>query len=126
MFSENLDDFLMNSSMGIHSVSPDGFILYANLCELETLGYTEEEYVGHHVSEFQVDKDALDDMMARLDKFESLKNYPARVQGKNSTKYFLYNSNVYHDGDKFIHTRCFAIDVDKGTYETFKQRKGKP
>ena len=121
MFSEAPEKFLMMSSVGIHSVSSDGIILYANQCELEVLGYTKEEYVGHHTSEFQMDKNCFDDMMKRLSKFENLKNYPARVQGKNSIKYILYNTSVFHEGGRFIHTRCYGVDVDERAYEVFKE-----
>ena len=55
MFSEDSNNFLNNGSVGIHAVSADGIIVYANQCELETLGYTMEEYVGHHTDEFQID-----------------------------------------------------------------------
>lgn len=107
--------------MGIHSVAADGTIVYANQYELEILGYTEDEYVGHNTSEFQIDKPVLKDMNNRLGKFEILKNYPARVQGKNSIKYILYNSSVFHKDNQFIHTRCYSIDVDKNTYDAFKE-----
>jgi len=121
MFSESSDNFLMHSSVGIHSLSPDGIIMYANQYELEILGYTRDEYVGHHTSQFQIDKNSLEDMMERITRFETLKNYPARVQGKNSIKYILYNSNVYKVDGKIVHTRCFGIDVNKDVYEAFKE-----
>ncbi len=121
MFSEESGNFLMHSSVGIHSVSSDGTILYANQYELEILGYSKDEYVGHNTSEFQLDKQVLKDMTERLGKFEILKNYPARVQGKDSIKYILYNSSVFHKDDQFIHTRCFGIDVDINTYKAFKE-----
>ena len=57
---ENAVDFIENANIGIHTVSPEGIIKYANEHELKVLGYTEEEYVGHHVSEFQFDKSCLE------------------------------------------------------------------
>ena len=54
MFTENPEDFIYNSSIGIHVVSTKGIIVYANECELDVLGYEESEYVGHRVSEFQI------------------------------------------------------------------------
>ena len=120
MFTENNSDFLMNSSVGIHCVAADGTILYANQHELEVLGYEKDEYIGHKASEFQMDQDVLDDMLKKLCNFEKLKNYPARVQGKNGIKYLLYNSSVYQKEGEFVHTRCYAIDVNKEAYEVFK------
>ncbi|NQZ89767.1 MAG: PAS domain S-box protein [Colwellia sp.] len=119
MFTENPEDFIYNSSIGVHAVSPEGIILYANECELEVLGYTKEEYVGHHVSEYQIDSNCLADMMERLSRFDVLKNYPARVQGKVDIKYIIYNSSVYEHNGEFKHTRCYATEVEKNIYDVF-------
>jgi PAS domain S-box-containing protein len=119
MFNENPEQFLEHSSVGIHSVSAEGVILYANSCELEMLGYEKNEYVGHHVSEFQVDSNCLDDMLTRLNNLDILKNYPAKVKGKNEIKYVLYNSNVFQKNGQFIHTRCYANEIEKIIYDIF-------
>ena len=121
MFSEPSNDFIANSSVGIHTVSADGIITYANQCELEILGYHELEYVGHHVSEFQTDHICLDDMLRRLDQNEILKNYPVKVLGKNSLKYILYNTSAYTEGNKFVHTRCYGIDIEKSVFDLFRE-----
>jgi PAS domain S-box-containing protein len=117
MFTENPEDFIYNSSIGVHAVSPEGIIIYANECELEVLGYKKSEYVGHHVSEFQIDSDRLSDMMKRLSGFDILKNYPARVQGKEELKYIIYNSSVYEKNGEFMHTRCYGTEVEKVIYD---------
>ena len=119
MFTEHPREFLNNSSIGIHAVSDQGIIVYANPFELEVLGYEKEEYIGHHVSEFQLDKDCLADMMQRLGRFEELKNYPAKVQAKNCIKYIIYNSSVYERDGKFIHTRCYGTEVEKLIYDVY-------
>jgi len=121
MFIEKPEDFIDKSSIGIHAVSAEGIIVYANECELEVLGYTKDEYVGHHVSEFQADDDCLADMMARLGRFEKLQNYPAKVQGKNELKYIIYNSSVYEEEGKFTHTRCYATEVIEEIYDVFNK-----
>lgn len=113
MFTETPENFISNSSIGIHAVSPEGLVVYANQCELETLGYEESEYVGHHVSEFQLDKDCLQEMMDKLGRFETLKNYPAKVNTKVGVKYIIYNSSVYQEDGQFIHTRCYGTEVEK-------------
>jgi len=119
MFTEKPEDFINNSSIGIHAVSPDGVIVYANQCELEVLGYDEGEYVGHHVSEFQIDKPCLDDMLNRLGRFECLKNYPAQVQARSGIKYIIYNSSVYENDGKFVHTRCYGSEVEEIIYRVY-------
>ena len=113
MFTENPEDFIYNSSIGVHAVSPEGIVVYANKCELEVLGYTKSEYVGHHVSEFQFDKSCLEQMMIKLAKFEPFSNFPAMVCGKHKMKYILYSSNVYVEGGEFVHTRCFGNEISE-------------
>jgi PAS domain S-box-containing protein len=119
MFTENPVEFINNSSIGIHAVSAEGIILYANTCELEVLGYTKEQYVGHHVSEFQVDESCLSDMMKRLGHLEKLKNYPARVKGQDGIRYIIYNSSVYEENGEFQHTRCYGTEVEEMIYDVY-------
>jgi hypothetical protein len=119
MFTESPENFINNSSIGVHAVSPEGIIIYANECELEVLGYNKNEYIGHHVSEFQIDSSCLSDMMVRLNRFDRLKNYPARVQGKDEIKYIIYNSSVYEVNGEFMHTRCYGTEVEKYIYDVF-------
>lgn len=119
MFTESPVEFINNSSIGIHAVSAEGIIIYANNCELEVLGYTKEQYVGHHVSEFQMDAACLTDMMTRLGKFEKLNNYPAKVQGKHGIKYIIYNSSVFEENGEFKHTRCFGTEVEEMVYDVY-------
>ena len=116
---ESSQDFIQNSSIGIHCVAANGIIEYANACELETLGYKKDEYIGQHCKSFQVDKEVLADMLERLGRFEPLINYPARVQGKHKVHYLLYNSNVYEEDGEFIHTRCFATEIERVVYDLF-------
>ena len=121
MFQEDPHEFLLNSNIGIHTVSAEGIITYANQCELDTLGYSEEEYVGHHVSEFQIDKDDLKKMIDKLNDFKTLSNYPSKVQGKYEMIYISYTSSVYKKNDKFIHTRCFGSKIDETVYNVFRK-----
>ena len=124
MYHEHFEDchsLIMNSAIGIHLVDKDGYVIYANQSELETLGYTHEEYVGHHVSEFQMDEDVLTDILRRLCNNESLSNYPSRVQGKHEIIYTLYHSNVYYEDGEFIHTRCYGSSVGQEAFDVFKR-----
>ena len=108
----DLDDFFANASIGLHWVGPDGIILRANQTELDLLGYSREEYVGHHIAEFHVDLPVIEDIHACLTRGDTLKEYPARLRCKDgSIRDVLINSNVYFEDGKFIHTRCFTRDV---------------
>jgi PAS domain S-box-containing protein len=107
-----LADFFNNASVPLHCIGPDGVILRANQAELDLLGYTREEYVGHPISRFHVDRDVIDDALARLFRGDSLKRYPARMRCKNgSIKKVLIDSNSLWEKGRFVHSRCFMFDV---------------
>src|SRR4029079_9190036 len=48
----DLDDFFENSAVALHFVAAKGTILRANRAELDLLGYSPEEYIGHHIAKF--------------------------------------------------------------------------
>ncbi|MBO9682582.1 MAG: PAS domain S-box protein [Flavisolibacter sp.] len=107
-----LQDFVDNASIGLHWVDANGIIKWANKAELDMLGYTGEEYIGHHISEFHVHKEKISDILHRLSCNETLNQYESELRCKDGTvKTVLLSSNVlWHEG-KFIHTRCFTVDV---------------
>lgn len=47
-----LIDFFQKAPIALHWLSGTGTILWANDTELESLGYTAEEYIGHSITEF--------------------------------------------------------------------------
>jgi PAS domain S-box-containing protein len=109
---EHLRDFLENATVGLHWVGPDGTILWANKAEIEMLGYAEEDYIGHNISEFHVDGNTICDILERLSQNEALHNYEARLRAKNGViRNVLISSNVYRENGEFVHTRCFTRDV---------------
>lgn len=109
-----LADFFENAAVGLHWVGRDGTVLRVNHAELAMLGYTREEFVGHHIAEFHVDQSAIEDILARLQAGEVLENYEARMRCKDgSIKYVSINSSVYREAGKFIHTRCFTQDISE-------------
>lgn len=109
---EELKDFVDNASTPLHWVDNNGIITWANQAELDSLGYTAEEYIGHHISDFHADEEAIKDILNRLRNNETIRNYPARLKCKdNSIKYVLINSNVLFKDGKFVHTRCFTRDI---------------
>ena len=61
-----LADFFENATIGLHWVGPDGVILRANRAELDMLGYSREEYVGHHIANFHADEKVIRDILERL------------------------------------------------------------
>jgi PAS domain S-box-containing protein len=109
---EELTDFIENSAVGLHWVGPDGLILWANKAELELLGYTREEYIGHHIAEFHADSEVIEDILGRLSRDETLHSYEARLRCKDgSLRHVLISSNVRRQSGEFVHTRCFTRDI---------------
>jgi PAS domain S-box-containing protein len=108
----NLRDFIENASVGLHWVGPDGTILWANQTEFDLLGYSHDEYVGHHIAEFHADQPVIDDILARLAAGETLTEHEACLRHKDgSLRHVLISSNALFEDDKFIHTRCFTRDI---------------
>jgi PAS domain S-box-containing protein len=109
---ELLSDFVENGALGLHRVSANGTILWANRAELELLGYSSEEYIGHSIAEFHADAATIQDILARLTRGETLHSYEARLRAKDgSIKHVLITSSVYRRENDFVHTRCFTRDV---------------
>src|SRR6266550_4395067 len=78
-----LTDFFENAAIGLHWIGRDGIVLRVNQAELDMLGYTREEYVGHHIAEFHVDRQVIEDILNRLLAGEVLDNYEARMRAKD-------------------------------------------
>jgi PAS domain S-box-containing protein len=109
-----LADFFENATVGLHWMGPDGRILWVNRAELELLGCSHEEYVGHHISEFYADKHVADDLLARLFAGETFKNLEVRLRCKDGTiKDALVDLSVRWENGKFMHTRCFTRDISE-------------
>jgi PAS domain S-box-containing protein len=107
-----LKDFVDNATIGLHWVGPDGTILWANNAELELLGYTADEYVGHKITEFHADSAAIEDILARLSRNEAIHDYEAPLRAKDgSIRHVAISSNVLFEDGRFIHTRCFTRDI---------------
>ena len=109
---QELADFFDHAPMALHWVGPDGIILRVNEAELRLLGYTRDEYLGHHIAEFHADQHVIADILRRLHAGEELQDYEARLVCKDGTlKHVLINSNVLWEQGQFIHTRCFTRDI---------------
>jgi PAS domain S-box-containing protein len=107
-----LNDFIENGSVAMHWVGPDGKIIWANRAELELLGFTEAEYIGHPIADFHADGAAIDDILKRLGRRETLRNREANLRAKDGTiRHVLISSSVYERDGKFVHTRCFTHDI---------------
>jgi len=107
-----MDDFFDNATIGLHWVRPDGQILRVNRAELDMLGYTRDEYVGHHIAEFYADRDVIDGILSDLLAGHTVRDRRARLRCRDgSIKHALIDSSGLFEDGRFVHTRCFMRDV---------------
>jgi PAS domain S-box-containing protein len=110
--TKELQDYVDNATIGLHWVDANGIIIWANKAELNMLGYTAEEYIGHNISEFHVSSEKINDILKRLSCNETLNSYESALRCKDgSVKTVNISSNVFWHNEEFIHTRCFTVDV---------------
>lgn len=122
--TRQLQDYVDNAAIGLHWVDGNGIIKWANSAELKMLGYTEEEYIGQHISRFHVNKEKIDDILNRLGRNETLNQCESELRCKDgSVKKVHISSNVFWENGKFIHTRCFTTDVteEKKLFDALKK-----
>jgi PAS domain S-box-containing protein len=109
---QELTDFCENGAVALHCVDANGYITWANQAELDLLGYSRKEYIGHHVTKFHADPAVIGDILKRLAANETLHDYEAQLLCKNgSVKHVLIDANGYWLGGKFVHSRCFTRDI---------------
>jgi PAS domain S-box-containing protein len=108
----DLADFFENAAIPLHWVGANGTILRANRAELDFLGYSADEYVGHNIAEFHADSDVICGILDRLTRGDTLHDEPARMRAKDgSIKPVRITSNVLRHDGRFVHTRCITRDV---------------
>jgi PAS domain S-box-containing protein len=105
-------DFFDNATIPLHWVGPDGTIIRVNQQELDMLGYSREEYLGHPIADFHVDRAVIEDMLVRLARGETLREFPTQMLCKDGTiRDVRVNSNGYFEDGTFVHSRCITTDV---------------
>ncbi len=110
--AKELQDYFDNATVGLHWVDANGIIIWANRAELQLLGYKAEEYIGHHIAEFHAERKVIDDILTRLSRNETLNQYESVLKCKDgSLRNVMINSNVLWEGENFVHTRCFTLDI---------------
>jgi PAS domain S-box-containing protein len=107
-----LSDVFENRLLGLRWVAPDGIITRANNAELDMLGYSEDEYIGHHISEFYVDHAAAEEMLKRIDNGEIVAGHESRLRAKDgSVRYVQVNLSVFREEDHPAGTLFVTCDV---------------
>jgi PAS domain S-box-containing protein len=121
---QDLSDFVENAIVCLHWVAADGKIIWANQAELDLLGYTSEEYIGHSITEFHVNRPTIEYLLDRLLHDRPVREYEADLRCKNgSIRHVLIDSNSSWRNGEFVRTRCFTRDITerKRAEEDLKQ-----
>jgi PAS domain S-box-containing protein len=100
------------AAMGLHRIDQDGTILWVNDAELRFLGYTRGEFVGHHISEFHLDKSVIANILGRIQHGERLHNVEAQMRCRDgSVKTVLIDSGVLWEEGRVMNAQCFIRDI---------------
>lgn len=111
---QQLSDFFAESPMGLLWVASDGVILRANRAQAELLGCSETDLIGEHVSKMFVDSDVAEDLLQRLGRNETIRNYRARVRTRNGTlKFIRLDCNGLWEQGRLVYSRWFARDISR-------------
>lgn len=121
---EQFADFFENDAIGFHWVGADGRILRANRAEVAMLGYAHEEYVGHPIAEFHVDRERIASLLDRVARGESVHDYEVQLRCKDGTvKHALIDTHALFENGTFIHSRCSTRDItDRKRAEAERER----
>ncbi|MDZ7680464.1 MAG: PAS domain S-box protein [Fodinibius sp.] len=109
---QELADFFENAPIGIHWLGTDGTILKVNQTELDMLGYSRKEFIGHNITEFYADEQLIKSALQQLNEGKVIHNCEgSMIRNDGSIRHILLSSNIYRKNDEFIHTRCFTLDI---------------
>jgi PAS domain S-box-containing protein len=107
-----LSDIAEKAPVGLLQVDADGTIEWANLAELELLGYAHDEYVGQEVAQFFAEVSSGREVMARLARAETLQGYQTKLRRRDGTQLdiLLSSTSDFAEG-RFLRARLFTQDI---------------
>lgn len=76
---------LENAAEGIHQVSPEGVILWANRAQVQFLGYERHEFVGRPIAEFHFDRVGMEAALESLRRGEAVPERAVEMRCKDGS-----------------------------------------
>jgi two-component system, NtrC family, sensor kinase len=96
-------DMFDNAPVAYHELDWEGRFTWVNRTELTMLGYTVEEIINHHISEFVLDENSCETLAAKLSGTMSLTAYEQSFKRKDgSIITMLIEDRLIHDADGMI------------------------
>ena len=94
LIKNELSDLYENSPCGYHSLDKHGIVLKINQTELNWLGYSRQEVIGKHFSDFLTAKSTgvFDAFLAQLQHDKSVEGVVLEIQCKNGHTFFVSTS----------------------------------
>lgn len=112
--TQALDDLYNHAPCGYHSLDAEGRLVEVNQTELDFLGYTRDEYLGHHMTDFldaeNQAKFAL--VYPQLQREGQIREIEFSVSRKDGSRIpFLVSANIIRDAQgQFVTSRCAMVD----------------
>lgn len=107
-----LMDFFTAAPLGLMWVSSDGRIERVNRAQLELMGRTDHGILGRPVTEFHPDPAAVQDILDRVARAETVQNQRAQVSRADGTiRHVLVDANGRWKDGKLAHSRWFVRDI---------------
>jgi PAS domain S-box-containing protein len=105
-------DIAEKAPVGLFQVGADGIIQWANQAELELLGYARQEYIGKKAAQFYADEAEGLDVLARLARGESLRDYRTNLRARDgSLRTVLLSSSADVENGRLLQARLSTRDV---------------
>jgi PAS domain S-box-containing protein len=107
-----LRELLDHAPVGLRFLSRDGRILWANQADLDLVGCTAIEYIGHDVGEFLVEPGVAEELLGRLVSGERVEAHRARLRSKDgSIRHVLIDASALYRDGQFVHARTVTRDI---------------
>jgi PAS domain S-box-containing protein len=108
-----LADIAEGAPVSLLRLRADGIIQWANLAELELLGYTQDEYIGKNSADFYDNPGEGREVLERLTRGDTLRDYETRLRARDgSLRIVLINSSAsYREDGTLLHARLFTHNI---------------